>query len=253
MGLGIVMDKVAISALEADIVHLALAAVGVLAITVALLVFFGARAISGILTSFANTIKANSALTDAMVLQGNQLAGMVRTLERGQDVQRELVMTSNAIRDAVQSHDGRSDERSKALIEKIDGITDLVGEKVSAGAERVMAAMQPLTDGLRAIKESLEAAKRESQAHQQKQNETLAGIETKIEFVSEQFIDVIQVFGEMSDEDAQQVGSVDGGIRPDGDVSGLASTSTGEPGTGNTGDSIAIGDKPTSGSNDSTI
>lgn len=227
------MEQVAISALQADIVHLALAAVGVMAVVIALLVFFGSRAISNILTSFANTIKANSQLTDAMVLQGNQLSSMVRTLERGQDIQKDQTSAMLVIRDTLTHHEEHNEERSKALVEKIEGITDLIGVKVSESASMVMGSMQPLMDTLKEIKTGLENARSQAKAQQDKQAEILNAIETKVEMVSEQIIGVVQSIEEIDREDKQQVGSVGDHGAVGGDVSaGASGGSTGDSGTG---------------------
>lgn len=226
------MEQVAISALQADIVHLALAAVGVMAVVIALLVFFGSRAISNILTSFANTIKANSQLTDAMVLQGNQLSSMVRTLERGQDIQKDQTSAMLVIRDTLTHHEGHSEERSQAMLEKIEAVTDLIGTKVSESAAMVMGSMQPLMDTLREIKTGLENARSQAKMQQDKQAEILNAIETKVEMVSEQIIGVVQSIEEIDREDKQQVGSVGDHGAVGGDVSGVSGGSTGDNGTG---------------------
>lgn len=236
------MEQVAISALQADIVHLALAAVGVMAVVIALLVFFGSRAISNILTSFANTIKANSQLTDAMVLQGNQLSSMVRTLERGQDIQKDQTSAMLVIWDTLTHHEGHSEERSQAMLEKIEAVTDLIGTKVSESAAMVMGSMQPLMDTLREIKTGLESARAQAKAQQDKQAEILNAIETKVEMVSEQIIGVVQSIEEI-DREEKPVVSVDGDRGAvGGDVSGVSGGSTGDNGTGKSDDGSGTAD-----------
>lgn len=188
------MEQVALSALEVNPSQLQVIGLALLALAIVLLAYFNSRSTNGQVSVMQALVKSNTDLTAVTSRQ-------TEALRREQDLREAQITATAAIREAVQSHDGRSDERSEKLMNKIDGITDLVEKKVSAGTERVMEALKPLTDGLIAIKASLEAAKQESQENQRKQADILNAIEVKVELVSEQFIDVIQVIGEMNNED----------------------------------------------------
>lgn len=243
------MEQVAISALQADIVHLALAAVGVLAVVIALLVFFGARAIQNILASFANTIKANSALTEVTVVQGNQLSGMLRSLEHGQRIQTEQNGLISAATSAIMKMDGQGENRTADLMQKLNGITDLVGSSAKTLQEttgriinesegRVLLALKPLMDSLANIKDNLDEEKTQQEVRAKKSREAFNAIEAKIANVSEQMIDVIQVMqGEIEREDTKQLGDGGAGAAGVGVSSGAASGSTGDSGTDSSGGS----------------
>jgi hypothetical protein len=225
------MEQVALSALEVNPSQLQVIGLALLALAIVLLAYFNSRSTNGQVSVMQALVKSNTDLTAVTSKQ-------TEALRREQDLREAQITASKAITDAVQSHDGRSDERAEKLLNKIDGITDLVGEKVSAGTERVMEALQPLTEGLKEIKASLEAAKEESRENQRKQAEFLSAIEVKVEMVSEQFIDVIQVFGEMSDENEHAV--VDGGIALGELVSVGSDASGGAGGDSSSGSGAAV-------------
>lgn len=192
------MDQVAIRALEVNPLQLMVIGMALLALAIVLLAWLGFSAVMKLVGVMQSQVNSNTELTAATVKQTD-------ALRREQDLREAQIIASTAaskaIADAVQTHDGRSDERADKLLNKIDGITDLVGEKISAGTERMMEALKPLTDGLREIRDSLEAAKLESREQQRKNAEIFSAIEEKVELVSEQFIDVVQIFGEISDEE----------------------------------------------------
>jgi uncharacterized protein YoxC len=224
------MEQVALSALEVNPMQLLVIGLALLALAIVLLAYFNSRSVNSLLAVMQSQVNSNTALTAATTKQTD-------ALRREQDLREGQIAATSAIKEAVQTHDGRSDERSKQLLEKIDGITDLIGEKVTSGADRVMEALKPLSDGLKEIKASLEAAKEESHAQQRKQADILSAIETKVELVSEQFIDVIQVIEEMGDEETKPV---DGGGAP-GELVSAGSDTSGSTG-GNSSGGIGTAD-----------
>lgn len=218
------MENVAITALEVDPMQLQVIGLALLSLAIVMLAYFNSRSTNNLVGVMQSQVKSNGDLTTATIKQTD-------ALRREQDLREAQIAASATITTAVQTLDGRSDERSKALLERIDGITDLVGERVNHGADRVMEAMKPFADALREIKISLETAQKDSQEQQQKQAGILSAIETKVELVSEQFIDVIQILGEMSDEDTKPVdgGGASGAFVSAGAASGSANGTGAEP------------------------
>jgi hypothetical protein len=239
-----------ISALEANVVNLALAAVVVSLIAVILMVLlfvFVTRSNASTLRAsldHSNRVTDNSnRLMDALAAQGNQQAAqgqminrhseqmesMIRVMETGQ---RDQSGETRALRQAVDSHDGNNETRSQALMNRLDTfageITNLIGDtgkKVTEGTASVKETLRQLLDSVFEVKASVEESRTQARIQQEearnqariqqeeqaaRQQAALDAIDIKLGLVSEQVIDVIQAIA-IGEDNREDTTHVDSG------------------------------------------
>jgi hypothetical protein len=270
------MDKALTTALDANIVNVALVVAAIAVLTGLAVVLIGGNIVYRIIGSLTKQINvivdqqaAQSRMNGILEVQGNQLGKlslrleeMVGILLRGQDIQREQSTAILALGTSLRAHEDKSEERSQALISQLNqvagDITNLIGDtgqKVTDGTARVIDTLRTVLDSMIEVKTSVEEAKAQSHSQQQDmantQRRALDAIDVKLGMVSEQVIDVIQAIGEINHEEQAAVDG--GGDSPAGGHVSVDDTSgsTIGNGTGNTGDSSANLGKPntTSGGN----
>lgn len=260
-----------ITALNAPTVNLALV-VAVLAILALIVVVMVSGTVNRrAMESSGKQTDANTEMLKVLGVQGNQIAQQgilleraLNLLENGQQIQQEQMKTTQQFGVALTRHEEKSAvyvqeiqdtaaENHKSLLERIeakarDTITNIIEETqrvVDASTERILNLMQPALEPLGEMRITLKEMRKDEQQRADARKAQLDGIEAKLATAEQNVVTVMnQLMDQMKGGDSGQIADdLGGGDSAGGSVSaGDASGSTGDNGTGHSGDTIGTTD-----------